>query len=43
MKVYYYYIQMRALASLIASGGNVRWPRYFLHAQAACGPSNPAR
>jgi len=41
--IYYYSIQTRALASQRASGGNVRWLLYFLHAQAACGPSNPAR
>jgi len=30
---------MRALASRRASGGNVQWPLYFLHAQAAWGPA----
>jgi len=36
-------IQACALASPIAAGGKVQWPWYFLQAQAACGPSNPAQ
>ena len=39
--VYCNYFQTRALASRRASGGKVRWLLSFLHAQAACGPSNP--